>query len=419
MLECKLSDQRRSGVAGGAELNVFGSEDNVRASGGIRIQGSWGFVSAAGIKAIEACGRIGAGAAEKVRKCGIGAAMNDDYDKRLDAKLDRMAALVTKDQVPNINSLWLIAKDIEAIKLNIKFFGYELAQRLSEALPRRDDPLDPGPIGLRSKPSTQADMESDWVAYWAKRLGIQVLYHRKIWEFCYVLQALSEHGALRPGNRGLGFGCGQEPIPSLLASMGINVTVTDLETAAAKQKGWVASNQHAANLDSCFNSNLVDRSVFLDHVHFEYADMNAIPSHLSDYDFCWSICAFEHLGNISKGLDFVENSLKPLVSGGIAVHTTEFNFSNDEKTIDNWPTVLFQRKHFQEIVDRLRNKGHVVAELDFDVGSKPLDKFLDLPPFVEDFKGITRHLWSGGVSHLKLVIDGFPSTCFGLIVKKG
>jgi hypothetical protein len=342
-----------------------------------------------------------------------------DRDSNLEQKLSALLALVNKNQSPNINDLWLLLKDIEAIKLNIKFFGYELAESLSKALPKNDTPVDPGFVGLASKPSTQNDIESNWLAYWANKLKIGVIYHRKIWELCYVLQALAERGALQASNRGLGFGCGQEPIPSLLASMGIDVTVTDLEPEAAQQQGWADTNQHTSAIDLCFRSTLVKKEVFRNHVELKYVNMNHIPEDLVNYNFCWSICALEHLGSIANGLDFIENSLKTLVNGGIAVHTTEFNFSNDEKTIDNWPTVLFQRGHFVEIARRLRAQGHVVAELDFDVGDMPMDRFIDLPPYFHDFKGIMKDSWARGGDHLKVMSDGFPSTCFGLIIQKG
>ncbi len=104
--------------------------------------------------------------------------------------------------------------------------------------------------------------------------------------------------------------------------------------------------------------------------------------------------------------------------GGIAVHTTEFNFSNDQETIDNWGTVLFQRKHFEELAMRLRRKGHILAELDFNIGDKPMDKFIDLPPFTHDFKGSLKDMWANGANHMKLSLDGFPCTCFGLIIRK-
>lgn len=339
-------------------------------------------------------------------------------DEELLAKFQRLSALVNSEQNPNINALWSIAKDIEAIKLNIKSFGYDLALRLKESLPKNDTPPNPGTVGLKSKPATQSDIQSRWVAYWAKKLNIEVVYHRKIWELCYVLQALSERGMLRPGNRGLGFGCGQEPIPSLLASLGVNVTVTDLDPGEAERKGWTATNQHVMEPSTCFRPALIDKKKFFEYVNIEYVNMNFIPERLCNYDFCWSICALEHLGSIAKGLEFIENSLNTVKPGGIAVHTTEFNFANDKKTIDNWPTVLFQRHHFQALAARLTQLGHTVAELDFNIGNMPMDMFIDLPPFAHDFEGAMKDMWSRGANHLKVAIDGFPATCFGLIVQK-
>jgi hypothetical protein len=42
----------------------------------------------------------------------------------------------------------------------------------------------------------------------------------------------------------------------------------------------------------------------------------------------------------------------------------------DDQTTDNWPTVLFQRRHFTSLAAELRLDGHDVAELDFRVGDK-------------------------------------------------
>lgn len=318
---------------------------------------------------------------------------------------------------PNMNPLAFRLRNLDAMALNLKFFGYELAKALAAALPNRAD-LRPAPVGLCCKPSTQADMESDWAAYWLAELKVPVVFHRKLWEFAYMLQALWERGMLEPGRRGLGFGCGTEPLPSYLASLGVDVTVTDLAPEASIDLGWSTTNQHTATLEHAFKPELVEREAFHRHVSLAYVDMNAIPPDLQGYDFCWSICALEHLGSIAKGLDFVQNSLDTLKPGGVAVHTTEFNFASDEETIDNWPTVLFLRRHFMELANRLNGLGHEVAELDFSVGDRPMDRFIDLPPWDHDMNDYMRANWGAGHVHLKLSVDGFPSTCFGLVIRK-
>ena len=341
----------------------------------------------------------------------------------IDALFDRIVSekslgLTDSESHPNLNGLALRLRNVDNLALNIKFFGYELARRLAKELPPRTD-LSAAYVGLKSKPSTQTDMESDWVAYWCSQLKTPVVFHRKLWELSYVLQALYDHGHIRKGARALGFGCGQEPIPSYLAAAGVMITVTDIPPDRMEAAGWAASGQHSASLEQAFREHLVSREQFERNVNFKFVDMNEIPESLRNYDFCWSVCALEHIGSIRAGLDFIANSIDTLRPGGLAVHTTEFNFSNDKETIDNWPTVLFQRKHFQQLAADLQSRGHSVAELDFDVGHKPLDRFIDLPPFSHDWPEQLRKEWSGDEAHIKISIDGFPATCFGLIVKKG
>lgn len=302
------------------------------------------------------------------------------------------------------------------LALNIKFFGYDLAREMAQSIPPRSHLL-PQHRGLLSKPSTQADMESDWAAYWFQELKIPLTFHRKLWELAFVLQAVHEAGGLRADARALGFGCGAEPIASYLAACGVKVVATDLPPQKREAKGWLKTGQHASSLDAMFHAHLVARSVFDDRVEHRFVDMNAIPDDLANFDFCWSICAMEHLGSIEKGMEFVVSAMKTLRPGGLAVHTTEFNFLEDEKTLDNRPTVLFQRVHFEKLAERLRAAGHKVATLDFDVGTNPLDRFIDMPPYQHDWPAHLRP-WLSEPPHIKLSIDGFVSTCFGLIAWK-
>jgi 2-polyprenyl-3-methyl-5-hydroxy-6-metoxy-1,4-benzoquinol methylase len=332
-------------------------------------------------------------------------------------RLARMLALVDEQSHPNLNELWVLLRDLNNTRLTIKFFGYELGRTLAEALPPPTGQL-PRHVGLRSKPSTQEDLESDWAAYWLGELKLARIFHRKLWELAYVLQAIYENGHLHSGARGLGFGCGQEPLPSYFASHGLDITVTDLDPGESAARGWIDTDQHTSSIAMVYQGHLVSREQFDRHVSLRYVDMNAIPSDLRGYDFCWSICALEHVGSIRKGLDFIENSLQTLRPGGIAVHTTEFNFLNDEQTIDDWVTVLFQKRHFRELAERLERQGHYVAPLDFDAGDKPLDKFIDLPPYNYDWTAYQRDIWKGPIHQIKLSFDGFACTCFGIIIRK-
>ena len=344
-------------------------------------------------------------------------AISDEYTER---KLRLLLSLVNQDSQPNINALNERLRNIDATSLNIKAMGYRLARSLVDALPpvQHDGPQD---IAIKSKLCTQEDMESDWSRYWTSELKVPLILHRKIWEHTYLLQALYSTGNISPDKKGLGFGCGVEPIPSYLAAKGVSTTITDLPPEHQQTSGWMSSNEYEQSLENAYMEHLVERDTFIRMVSHRFVDMNAIPDDLSGYDFCWSICALEHLGSIQKGLDFIENSLRTLRPGGTAVHTMEFNINPDGPTIDNWITVLFQRKHIEEFARKMEVAGHKVAQLDFNAGNRPMDQFIDVPPWgghlmnnVSEELGISTNQ-----HHLKLAIDGFVATCFAITITKG
>ncbi len=348
----------------------------------------------------------------------IGRVLNLNPDDLLmRSNLHTLMEVMGPHSQPNINALRQLANSIEPLSLNIKQMGYSLARQLAAALPP-SGPTEARMVGMKGSISTQAAIESDWAAHWCAELKIPVVFHRKVWEYCFVMQCLYEADMLQPGRRGLGFGCGEEPTPSYFASKGIDVTATDLPPEMAAGTGWVDTGQHMSALDKVYHGHLCERDLFDRHVSLEYVDMNAIPATLRGYDFCWSICALEHLGSIEKGLAFIENTLETLRPGGVSVHTTEFNIRDDGPTIDNWSSVAFQRKHMEAISERLRAKGHIVTPFDYALGDKPLDKFVDLPPWPHDLPPDMR-AWLGEGLHLKLAFDGVIVTCIGLKVEKG
>ncbi|MEP7181738.1 MAG: FkbM family methyltransferase [Betaproteobacteria bacterium] len=240
---------------------------------------------------------------------------------------------------------------------------------------------------------------------WCEALGEVPLLHRKLWEFAYAMQALERHGMLADGKRGLGFGCGKEPMPAAMAARGCEIVATDLDAAAAAGSGWIESHQHAATKDDLNDRGLCDPDRFRRNVSFRAVDMNAIPADLGGFDFVWSSCAFEHLGSIAHGLRFVANAMRCLKPGGVAVHTTEFNLSSNFSTVEAKYLVLFRRSDIEQLVGTLERDGHVVAPLNFNPGARALDRYVDLPPFRSE-------------PHLRLRIERFVATSIGLIVRR-
>ena len=233
-----------------------------------------------------------------------------------------------------------------------------------------------------------------------------VALHRKLWEFAFVVHHLAKKGALREGARGVGFGVGTEPLPSLFASLGCEVLATDAPVGVAAP-GWSLTNQHSQSREQLFRKDIVASDVFEARVRFACADMNAIDDSIRDFDFCWSSCCFEHLGDIEKGLDFVEASVeKTLKSGGVACHTSELNLSSNDETIASGDTVLFRRKDIERLISRLERRGHYCEPLPFNSGSSFIDHLVDAPE-------------GGGDIHIKLRLGSYVTTSFGIVVVKG
>ena len=261
-------------------------------------------------------------------------------------------------------------------------------------------------IALTSQLCTASQCLEPRYEHWCHEMRSPVRLGRKQWEFVFVLEALSQHNMLVAGRRGLGFGCGREPLPALFAKYGCNIVATDLKTDEAAVKGWVHTEQHASNLAELNSQGICESSIFQKKVGFEFVDMNNIPSKfLVGYDFVWSSCAFEHLGSIRHGLDFVGNTMKCLKPGGIAVHTTEFNLSSDEDTVEDPNCVLFRRRDMLQLQHELELQGYVVAPFNFNPGDTPVDKHIDCPPFSPS-------------PHLKLKLGQYATTSIGLIVCK-
>jgi len=252
---------------------------------------------------------------------------------------------------------------------------------------------------------THSQMLAPEYREWLEALNLPSVMHRKFWEFAYILAIMRQAGVLAPGKRALGFGVGKEPVPSLLAKLGLDVVASDAPPDVIAGVGWETTNQHSSALQELHHPAVVDLEIFNQRVSFRPVDMNAISDDLTGFDVCWSSCAFEHLGSLKRGLDFVENSLKTLKPGGLAVHTTEFNLDSNAETVEAKNLSIFRRRDFEELASRLVAQGHTVLPLNFHPGDQELDAYIDAPPF------------SG--PHLKVLVGAVNCTSIGVAVFKG
>jgi 2-polyprenyl-3-methyl-5-hydroxy-6-metoxy-1,4-benzoquinol methylase len=328
-----------------------------------------------------------------------------EYLERAKDQLDQIA----ETSVANGHRLNHLSWQVDVLSREMKLLMGQLSLPPTELWTGRPAWTEGAPAAIAFPNSTlcrQDSFETAYFPYWTRRVGATLCYHRKLWEHVFICQALWERGAIRPGARGLGFGVGRETMAAFFASEDCRIVATDVEAEAAVRDGWSQTAQHAASLDALRYDDICEPGAFERNVTFRTCDMNDVPGDLTDFDFCWSACALEHLGSIEHGLRFIERSVECLRPGGWAVHTTEFNVSSNDHTVSEGGTVLFRRRDMEALAGRLAAKGHHVAPFDFNPGLAPLDRYIDVPPYRAE-------------PHLKLAIQGYGTTSLGLIVQRG
>lgn len=231
-------------------------------------------------------------------------------------------------------------------------------------------------------------------------------FHRKLWEWVFIVHQLREAGVLKPGMRGLGFGVGRERLPAVFAALGAQVFATDAPPELAEAAGWTRSVEHSGSLEQLRFPDILADELLAQRVSHGHCDMRAIPDDLVGFDFCWSACAFEHLGSLEAGARFVIDSVeKTLRPGGVACHTTEFNLSSDEETVGQGQTVIYRRKDLLRLADELRALGHRVEPFRVAPDAHYLDSHVDVPPYTHN-------------PHLKLRLGSYVTTSAGIVVRK-
>jgi SAM-dependent methyltransferase len=251
------------------------------------------------------------------------------------------------------------------------------------------------------------DVQHPRYAEICREIDILPIYHRKLWEWVFIIHHLELAGVIKHGSRGVGFGIGHERLPALFAQKGCTIVATDAPPEIGIASGWSTTGQHASALNDLKYPQIVSEAIFDERVSHRFCDMNAISDDLKDFDFTWSSCCFEHLGSLEAGMQFVINSVeKTLKPGGIAVHTTEFNLSSNNDTIESGGTVIYRRRDMEELVDRLRARGHEVEPFVVAPQAHPLDFHVDIPPYLNN-------------PHLKIRLQQYAATSVGICVRRG
>jgi hypothetical protein len=257
---------------------------------------------------------------------------------------------------------------------------------------------------LESQRIRAEDFGAPWYRLRSRQMRLPAgQVHRKYWEWA----AIAEVFIQRVGHgRALGFGVGVEPISAWLVAHGADeVVATDLDSERAGK--WIDSFigcQHAAAKHDIPWQSVCSAREFK-RVRFEVVDMNAIPRRLrqGEFDFTWSAGSFEHIGGLDAGLDFFCRQMSCLRPGGVAAHTTEYNYGSNDKTLEAEDLALYRQRDLDRLARMLARQGDRLVSLDLRPGDQEAD-------------GVVLHHPYEGNPHLAIRLSGGHVTTSVLLV---
>lgn len=234
---------------------------------------------------------------------------------------------------------------------------------------------------IRPSAAIAKDFQSDWYKKWAAKLHSPAGRHAKFWEEGALLETMSSRGLLKPGKKGLGMGVGQEKLPSLIASYGVEVVATDQDPESDQAKQW-DNGQLSKGTDSLFYKDIIDKKKFNDLVTYRSYDMNVYePAFSKQFDFIWHNCVIGHLGSMRRSIKHLATSAKYLKPGGYLIFTTEINIGSLNKNIDeDSDTITWRLSDLERLQGELMDHGLISENTIFSYGDSPEDLKIEYHP---------------------------------------
>ena len=266
---------------------------------------------------------------------------------------------------------------------------------------------------LVSQAAAAADFRTPAFIHWAgqvhpnERDQVPSFFHRKLWEWVYIVEAVRQAGCLRRGATALGFGVGNEPVPAMLAAQGVRVLATDQDVATSGL--WSETGQHLGGLQDLLRPQVLPDDELAELVTVRAVDMNDPLDDLGSFNIVWSSCALEHLGSPEAGLDFVVRSARLLAPGGVAVHTTELELTQREASAEYGNCAVFRREELLDVAERLRADGYEIEVNPWVSLDTPEERWVS--------QALARND-GHDMAHLRLQIGDSISTSFGLLVRR-
>jgi SAM-dependent methyltransferase len=167
-------------------------------------------------------------------------------------------------------------------------------------------------------------------------------FHRKQWEFAIIFLALRRLGFLHEESIGLSMGGGNERVLYSIARYVKKLFVTDLYSDTT---GW-----DCARTDDPNDFIRISKPFEVDDSKIEALrmDMRDLKFEDNTFDFCYSSCAIEHIGDYEDFIKHFDEVNRCLKDDGVYVLTTEFLFA--DKTIKDPNNFIFAPNYLKDML---------------------------------------------------------------------
>jgi len=109
-----------------------------------------------------------------------------------------------------------------------------------------------------------------------------------------------------------------------------------------------------------------DEAAFAENVAVRLASWRRLPEDLVNFDFLWSARANESLYSVAATVQFVENAMRCLRPGGLAVHVMSYDLAPGGRSTPSSERILLQQNDVERLSLVLVSRGYEVAQFKID-----------------------------------------------------
>ena len=235
-------------------------------------------------------------------------------------------------------------------------------------------------------------------------------FHRKQWEFAMIFLALKKLGFLNENMTGLSLGGGNERVLYSIAQHVNKLIVTDLydedttwDCAKTKDPDEYIKASKPFDVD---DSKI--KALRMDMRYLDFED--------NTFDFCYSACAIEHIGDFDDFVRHLDEVYRVLKEDGVYVFTTELEIGSN--TVKDQNNFIFSSSYLNEIFNSIK----LTPDVDVDANLAHHESNTPLPSNVKNLCYNNEESFIDGIMksypHLFLLRGKYPFTSIQFVMRK-